>query len=72
MHIVRNAPMLISYVYSDLVGYQTSDIRLLWTITPPPPTPTPFLPPPPVSDCAPPPVSPPISDLSHCHHTLEV
>ena len=24
-------------VYSDLVGYQTSDIRLLWTITPPPP-----------------------------------
>ena len=21
-----------SYVYSDLVGYQTSDIRLLWTI----------------------------------------
>ena len=63
-----------SYVYSDLVGYQTSDIRLLWTITPPP-TPTPFLPLPPVSDFAPPPpppVSPPISDLSHCHHTLEV
>ena len=21
-----------SYVYSDLVGYQTSDMRLLWTI----------------------------------------
>ena len=21
-----------SYVYSDLVGYQTTDIRLLWTI----------------------------------------
>ena len=62
-------------VYSDLVGYQTSDIRLLWTITPPPPTPTPFLtPPPPVSDFAPPPppCPPPISDLSHCHHTLEV
>ena len=36
-------------MYSDLVGYQTSDIRLLWTITPnpPPPTPTPFLTPPP-------------------------
>ena len=29
-------------VYSDLVGYQTSDIRLLWTITPNPPTPTPM------------------------------
>ena len=28
-------------------------------------------PPPPVSNF-PPPVSPPISDLSHCHHTLEV
>ena len=73
---VQFAPF-ISYVYSDLVGYQTSHIRLLWTITPnpPPPTPTPFLPPPPpVSDFAPPPppVSPPISDLSHCHHTLEV
>ena len=26
-------------VYSDLVGYQTSDIRLLWTITPKPPPP---------------------------------
>ena len=24
--------MRISYVYSDLVCYQTSDIRLLWTI----------------------------------------
>ena len=64
-----------SYVYSDLVGYQTSDIRLLWTITPNPPPPPqhPFYPPP-VSDFAPPPppVSPPISDLSHCHHTLEV
>ena len=64
-------------VYSDLVGYQTSDIRLLWTITPnppPPPTPTPFLPPPPPCRTSPPPppVSPPISDLSHCHHTLEV
>ena len=55
-----------SYVYSDLVGYQTSDIRLLWTITPkapPPPTPTPFLTPPPplcqTSPPPPPPVSPP-------------
>ena len=52
----------ISYVYSDLVGYQTSDIRLLWTITPnprpPPPPQHPFYPPPPVSDFAPPPVSP--------------
>ena len=61
-------------MYSDLVGYQTSDIRLLWTITPnPPPHPnTLSTPPPPVSDFPPPPVSPPISDLSHCHHTLEV
>ena len=66
-----DADLVGRIVYSDLVGYQTSDIRLLWTITPPP-TPTPFLPPPPVSDFAPPPVSPPISDLSHCHHTLEV
>ena len=46
-------------VYSDLVGYQTSDIRLLWTITPnPPPTPTPFLPPPP-PPCQTPPPPPP-------------
>ena len=28
-------------MYSDLVGYQTSDIRLLWTITPNPPPPHP-------------------------------
>ena len=28
-------------MYSDLVGYQTSDIRLLWTITPNPPPPPP-------------------------------
>ena len=72
----RRMTWITSYVYSDLVGYQTSDIRLLWTITPkpPPPTPTPFLtPPPPVSDFTPPPpCPPPISDLSHCHHTLEV
>ena len=64
-----------SYVYSDLVGYQTSDIRLLWTFTPNPPPPPqhPFYPPPPCQTSPPPPpVSPPISDLSHCHHTLEV
>ena len=64
-----------SSAYSDLVGYQTSDIRLLWTITPNPPPPHPNTlsnPPPPVSDFAPPPVSPLISYLSHCHHTLEV
>ena len=45
-------------MYSDLVGYPTSDITLLWTITPNPPTPPPqhpFYPPPPVSDFAPPP-----------------
>ena len=64
--------MCARIVYSDVAGYQTSDIRLLWTITPPPPPQHPFYPPPPVSDFAPPPVSPPISDLSHCHHTLEV
>ena len=48
-----------SYVYSDLVGYQTSDITLLWTITPnpPPSTPTPFLtPPPPPCQTSPPPL----------------
>ena len=47
-------------VYSDLVGYQTSHIRLLWTITPNPPhppTPTPFLTPPPL--CQTPPRVPP-------------
>ena len=70
-HLVRD-----SYVYSDLVGYQTSDIRLLWTITPtPPPHPnTLSTPPPPPCQTSPPPppVSPPISGLSHCHHTLEV
>ena len=53
----------IRIVYSDLVGYQTSDIRLLWTITPnppPPPTPTPFLtPPPPPCQTSPPPRVPP-------------
>ena len=43
-------PQCASYVYSDLVGYQTSEIRLLWTITPnsPPPPQHPFYPPPPV------------------------
>ena len=63
-------------MYSDLVGYQTSGIKLLWTITPtpPPPTPTPFLTPPPLCQTSPPPppCPPPISNLSHCHHTLEV
>ena len=45
-------------VYSDLVGYQTSDIRLLWTITPNPPPPPPqhpFSPPPPPRVRLPPP-----------------
>ena len=39
-----------------------------------PPTPTPFLTPPPLCQTLPPPppCPPPISDLSHCHHTLEV
>ena len=53
--------MSTSYVYSDLVGYQTSDIRLLWTITPNPPPPPqhPFYPPPPCQTSPPPPpVSP--------------
>ena len=46
------------------IRLQTSDFY-----GPSPPTPTPFLPP----HVKPlPPVSPPISDLSHCHHTLEV
>ena len=31
--------VLDSYVCSNLVGYQTSNIRLLWTITPNPPPP---------------------------------
>ena len=47
--------VLPSYVYSDLVGYQTSDIRLLWTITPPPPPQHPFYPPPPRVRLRPPP-----------------
>ena len=47
-------------VYSDLVGYQTSDIRLLWTITPNPPPPPqhPFYPPPPPRVRLPPPCPP--------------
>ena len=76
--IVHLLALGIRIVYSDLVGYQTSDIRLLWTITPNPPPPPPHPntlshpPPPPCQTSPPPPVSPPISDLSHCHHTLEV
>ena len=64
----------IKIVYSDLVGYQTSDIRLLWTITPnpPPPHPNTLSTPPPPCQTSPPPRVPPISNLSHCHHTLEV
>ena len=51
----------VRIVYSDLVGYQTSDIRLLWTITPNPPTPPqhPFYPPPPPCQTSPPPRVPP-------------
>ena len=30
-----------SYGYSNQMGYQTSDFRLLWTITPNPPPPPP-------------------------------
>ena len=45
---------------SNQMGYQTSDFRLLWTITPnpPPPTPTPFLPPPSPCQTSPPPPPP--------------
>ena len=53
-------------VYSDLVGCQTSDIRLLWTITPNPPPPPPphpntlsTPPPPPCQTSPPPPPVPP-------------
>ena len=48
-------------MYSDLVGYQTSDIRLLWTITPNPPPPHPNTlshPPPPPCQTSPPPPPP--------------
>ena len=63
-----------SYGYSNQMGYQTSDFRLLWTITPnPPPHPQhPFYPPPPVTLRPPPPHVPPNIKLVHCHHTLEV
>ena len=56
-------------VYSDLVGYQTSDSTFMDHHPPPPPPQHPFYPPPPPPPCQtspPPPVSPPISDLSHC------
>ena len=36
-----------SYGYSHQMGYQTSDFRLLWTITPNPPSPPPHVAPPP-------------------------
>ena len=68
--------MTTSYGYSNQMGYQTSEFRLLWTITPNPHPPPqhPFSPPPPpVSDFAPPPPHvPPNIKLVHCHHTLEV
>ena len=46
--------MRVSYGYSNPIGYQTSDFRLLWTITPNPQPPKPpmigLCPPPPISD----------------------
>ena len=60
-YAVLPSTMCGSYVYSDLVGYQTSDIRLLWTITPNPPPPPPqhpFYPPPPCQTSPPPPCPP--------------
>ena len=53
-----------SYGYSNPIGYQTSDFRLLWTITPNPQPPKPPMiglcpPPPKYQTCA----LPPISDL---------
>ena len=71
--------MPTSYGYSNQMGYQTSDFRLLWTITPNPPPPpthpnTLSTPPPPRVRIRPPPPPhvPPNIKLVHCHHTLEV
>ena len=71
----------ISFVYSNQMGYHTSDFRLLWAISPclpnpPPHTPTPFLnPPSQVSHFAPPPRAPPNIRLvalspTSCHRQL--
>ena len=56
--------MCNSYGYSNPIGYQTSDFRLLWTITPNPQPPKPPMiglcpPPPKYQTCA----LPPILDL---------
>ena len=49
-----------SYGYSNPIGYETSDFRLLWTITPNPQPPKPpmigLCPPPPYQTCALPPI----------------
>ena len=49
-----------SYGYSNQMGYQTSDFRLLWTITPnpPPPHPNTLSTPPPCQTSPPPPMPP--------------
>ena len=60
----RSEPSSNSYVYSDLVGYQTSDIRLLWTIITqtinPPPHPPLWCSTPPPNGIAPSPVALPV------------
>ena len=52
----------LSYGYSNQMGYQTSDFRLLWTITPKPP------PPPGVRLCPPPPRCPGLKLLGGVPH----
>ena len=61
----RKRPGITSYGHSNPMGYQTSDFRLLWAITPNPQPPKPPMiglcpPPPPYHTCA----LPPISDLA--------
>ena len=52
---------LISSGYSNRIGYQTSDFRLLWTITPNPQPPKPPM----IGLCPPPPQ---ISDMRFAPH----
>ena len=53
--LVCSGLVVSSYGYSNQMGYQTSDFRLLWTITPNPPPQHPFYPPPPPCQTSTPP-----------------
>ena len=63
--VVSTKCLSISYGYSNPMGYQTSDLRLSWAITPNPQPPKPPM----IGLCPPPPqyhtcALPPISDLA--------